>query len=341
MEFNLDDEYYQKYQKYKQKYIMLKQLKNNNYYIGKGGELSWWKKLLGYSDPDKEISETFLVFHIPPDFLTDIIKLKEFESMVKIEAEKINEMNESSDVFMKSKDFFEKYTKGYIVTNVNGSWNARMINKESSEITFHADVVAEYVKSLEEEKKNLQEQINEPHDSAPDFSHKEGDQKTKINREIVDTIVKVKTDYSKNVTSTMISGLQDMITKIKDNVNVNMIKKYDDQILLNIAGDITPKTVNDDSFLTLLNGSLKIGPESPLNFILQIQNYNDSDENIVLFQELNAVTTSNKTWKDIKSIITADIKVQSEATKAKEEELRQQIEDKERAEMADKTQITT
>jgi hypothetical protein len=159
--------------------------------------------------------------------------------------------------------------------------------------------------------------------------------------EIVDTIVKVKTDYSKNVTSTMISGLQDMITKIKDNVNVNMIKKYDDQILLNIAGDITPKTVNDDSFLTLLNGSLKIGPESPLNFILQIQNYNDSDENIVLFQELNAVTTSNKTWKDIKSIITADIKVQSEATKAKEEELRQQIEDKERAEMADKTQITT
>jgi hypothetical protein len=334
MEFNLDDEYYQKYQKYKQKYIMLKQLKNNNYYIGKGGELSWWKKLLGYSDPDKEISETFLVFHIQPDFLTDIKQLKEFESMVKIEAEKINEMNESSDVFMKSKDFFDKYTKGYIVTNVNGTWKARMINKESSEISFHADDVTEYIKNLEEEKKNLEEKKNELHDSVLDFSHNIEDQKTNINRDIVNTIDKVKTDYSKSVISTMISGLQDMIKKIKDDLSVIIIKKYDDQILLNIAADITPKTNADDSFLKLLNVSLKIPQESQLNFILQIQNYNDSDTDILLFQDLNPVTTSNLTWKDIKNIITADSKLQSEATNAREEELRLQIEEKERNEKA-------
>jgi len=130
----------------------------------------------------------------------------------------------------------------------------------------------------------------------------------------------------------MISGLQDMIKKIKDDLSVILIKKYDDQILLNIAADITPKTNEDDSFLKLLNVSLKIPPESQLNFILQIQNYNDSDTDILLFQDLNPVTTSNATWKDIKNIITADIKVQSEATKAKEEELRLQIEERERNE---------
>lgn len=340
MELNLNDEYYKKYQKYKQKYIMLKQLKYNNELEG-GFMNDLWHAIFGSGDKVEKITETFLVFHIQADILTDIKQLKEFEPMVKIEAEKINEMDKSSGVFMKSEDFFDKYGKGYIITNVNDSWNARMINKESSKISFHADEIAVYIKELEEELKKLEDQKNVLDDSVLDFGHTIEDQKTDINRNIVNSIDKAKIDYSRNLISTKISGLQDMINKIKGDIHVNMMKKYDNLIILNVTGEITPKTVDDDSFLTLLNVSLKVVQDSPLNFILQIQNYNDSDENIVLFQELNAVTTSNKTWKDIKSIITADIKAQSEATKAKEEELRLQIEEKERAEKAQIQPVAT
>jgi hypothetical protein len=252
---------------------------------------------------------------------------------------KAEKMNESSDVFMRSEDFFDKYLKGYIITNVNGSWNARMINKESSKISFHGDDVVGYIKNLEEQLKNLEDQKNVLDDSILDFNHNKDDQQTEINRGIVNSIDKAKIDYSRNLILTKISGLQDMIKKIKENLDVIMIKKYDNQNLPNVATDITPNTVDDDSFLTLLNVSLKISTDVSLNFILQIQNYNDSDENILLFQELNAVTTSNGVWKGIKKIITDDIKAQSEATKAREEELRLQIEEKEK-ERSGKTEGT-
>ena len=338
MELNLNDEYYQKYQKYKKKYIMLKQLKNNNELKG-GGIIDSIMQTFGFGKKeDEEITETFLVFHIPPEILGDINQLQEFIPLTELNVEKdMNAIDEkkdnNTDVFMKSNAFFEKYIRGYIITNINGSWRARFINDESTKISFHYDEISAYIQKLKEIKNEELPQIIDEFDHKPD----EG---SKTNKAISNYIHTEITDVIKNIDATKKKEIENKIRSIEEFASTNTLKRYDEIELNNV--NITPKDDLDESFLKFLKISLNITDDArPLNFILKIQKYTEGDEYIKIDDEIHPVTIAYSSWKTLNTTIKTDKANKAIENKEKEEKIKQQQAEIDRLENEAKSKATT
>lgn len=343
MELNLNDEYYQKYQKYKKKYIMLKQLKNNNELKG-GGIINSIMQIFGFGKKEEEeITETFLVFHIPSEILSDINQLQEFIPLTELNVEKDINMNaidekkdNNTDVFMKSNAFFEKYIRGYIITNINGSWKARFINDESTKISFHYDEISAYIQKLKEIKNEELPQIVDEFDHKPD----EG---SKTNKTISTYIQTEITDLIKSIDATKKKEIENKIRLIEEYASTNTLKRFDEIELNNV--NITPKNDLDESFLKFLKMSLNITNDTddarPLNFILKIQKYNDGDEYIKIDDEIHPVTIAYSSWKTLNTTIKTDKANKAIENKEKEEKIKQQQAEIDRLENEAKSKATT
>jgi hypothetical protein len=122
MEVNLDDKYYQKYIEYKQKYLMLKQLKNNNDLEGGGVFDSIFGK-------KKDPIETTQSINTDGEYL--VFYLDEAEQDLKKYYRYINDKSLDKNLF--NSTFFEK---AYIVTKKNNSFICKLItNEKNKDIT--------------------------------------------------------------------------------------------------------------------------------------------------------------------------------------------------------------
>jgi hypothetical protein len=184
MELNLDEEYYNKYIKYKKRYLMLKQLKNNNDL--EGGWFWPFTALFGTGEtpivenkePQVEQGPTYgpkmyLVFTISENDLTDPSKLTQFtdltlKSAMKRTLQQINTNNESDQgdqanqddqntnnetndkikIFMKCDKFFETYTDAFLLFKKNEIWYSRLLNKDTNKMTFTFQDVESYLEPL-------------------------------------------------------------------------------------------------------------------------------------------------------------------------------------------------
>lgn len=130
MELNLDDEYYQKYMKYKQRYHMLKQLKNNNELEGGIWPFDGWdnskkkeeeaaaQAAAAAAQEAEDKVETYLVFHYTDE--TDPTKknkiINQFRRVEsRTSAIKANK-DKNVDLFFSLKEFHTHFKDAYIIT---------------------------------------------------------------------------------------------------------------------------------------------------------------------------------------------------------------------------------
>ncbi len=170
MELNLDDEYYQKYMKYKQRYHMLKQLKNNKQYEGEGGVFRTLLSSLGLVKSQQQIDDEknqnnenanvgevkppingYLVFHFPEEFLTQEDKVNNFQRV----GGRASAINDDSDLFLSLDKFYEYYSDAYIITteeeedvegNVKNVTKYKYIDKSSMGMNIEYEEFNKYIK---------------------------------------------------------------------------------------------------------------------------------------------------------------------------------------------------
>jgi hypothetical protein len=190
MELNLDDEYYQKYMKYKQRYHMLKQLKNNNELEG-GGVIDMIRSALGYKTSQQKLeeeertnqaaeeavaaeaaanTETYLVFHFPAEFSDQELREKIIKQFRRVESrtsaiETLTSMINPEqagkeidiDLFFSLKDFYTYFTDGYVITaNIKeGKSQIKYINEKSQGMTIEFD---NFINHINYQKNKLNDQ---------------------------------------------------------------------------------------------------------------------------------------------------------------------------------------
>jgi hypothetical protein len=141
LNLNLNNKYYEKYIKYKKRYIMLRQLKNNNELEGgMFGQFfaDWFSKKPDQVAPEEpqDTTKYYLVFHVPDT--TDASKLKMFKNLViknvvkkstlsnseennEENNEVTNDADEINKTFMNKIKFINEFKQAYIITNKKDS----------------------------------------------------------------------------------------------------------------------------------------------------------------------------------------------------------------------------
>jgi hypothetical protein len=302
MELNLDDEYYQKYIKYKERYIMLKQLKNNMEL--EGGEQKWLKDYYFYKNPEEENLEpqneieTFLVFN---NEYTTYDELKMFSKLVFKSVDNTvikkgenrddpNEQNIQEDddkkMLMTLEEFYKQFIYGYVVEKNGNEYKYKLYDKEITNTEYKYEKIEEYLKNLR--KNYILEHFS---DKRPD---NENDQK------IYDLIDRQIRKFNEENITFFETNIETKIqSEIKDSTLMKTILEYSYQKLTNFNDNILDST-NNTLFLNKINEEVK-RKEKPLNMLIKIDiNQLETFKNIS-YIESEANNTS--TYLNIQTII--------------------------------------
>jgi hypothetical protein len=169
LNLNLNNKYYEKYIKYKKRYIMLRQLKNNNELEGGmfGNFFADWFSKKPDQAPLEEPQDTtkyYLVFHVLDT--SDASKLKMFKNLViknvvkkstlgnneennEENNEVINDADEINKTFMNKIKFIDEFIQGYIIRNKKDSegnykTDYKLIDKNSTSILIQYNQIKKH-----------------------------------------------------------------------------------------------------------------------------------------------------------------------------------------------------
>lgn len=325
MELNLDDEYYQKYIKYKQRYMMLKQLKNNNDLEGgfmqewkKNQDQEWLKDYFFYKYPEVENlepeqeKETFLVFNNEFTTYEDLkmfskLILKSVDNSVIKKSDNKDDPNEQNvqededkKFLMTLEDFYTKFKYGYIVEKNGSEYTYKLYDPEKKLTEYEYKTIDDYLTDL---KKNyIFEHFT---DIKP---NKENANDLAIYNLISENIKKYNDE---NITFFETSIENKIKSEIKDSIYMKTLLEYSSQKMSSFNEQILNST-NNTLFLSKLSDEVK-KKEKPLNMLIKIDiNQFNTKENIS-YIESEANNTS--AYLDIQTIINEYMK----AKKAKED----------------------
>lgn len=320
MELNLDDEYYQKYIKYKNRYMMLKQLKNNIEL--EGGEQIWLKDYFLYKNPEEQNLEpqneieTFLVFN--NDFAT-YEELKMFTKFVfksvdntvikkgDIEEQNIQE-DDDKKMLMTVEEFYDKFIYGYIVEKNGNEYKYKLYDVEKKNTLYDYKIIDDYLNNL---KNNY---------TLEHYGDTKPNKENKNDLELYNLIFTKTAKYTEESKTFFETNIEENIKKdIRDSKPMKTLLEYSFQNLTTFNEKILDST-NNTLFLNKLSEEVKI-KEKPLNMLIKIDvNQFDTREKIY-FIESEANNTSN--YINILAIIneyrkTKKAKEDSKITPAKE-----------------------
>jgi hypothetical protein len=304
MELNLDDEYYQKYIKYKQRYTMLKQLKNNIEL--EGGGQKWWTDYYIYPNPETVEdpilypTETFLVFN--NEFAT-YEELKMFSKFVfkSVDNDVIkkgdykddpNEQNIQEDddkkILMTLEEFYDKFTYGYIVEKNGTEYQFKLYDKDKKTTLYNYKTIDDYLKNL---KNNFT--LEHYGDTKPE--------KGNINDlELYNLIVAKTTKYTEDSRNFFETNIEENIENdIRKSKAMKTLLEYSFQKMKGFNEQILDSS-NNTLFLSKLTAEIK-KDEKPLNMLIKIDVNQFNVNEKIYFIESEANNTS--TYLNIQTII--------------------------------------
>jgi len=317
MELNLDDEYYQKYIKYKQRYMMLKQSKNNNEF--EGG--NFFGRLFGYGNKTEETNnnneqnnendenvQTYLLFHFPQNYLENPEKILPYERIYK----RSSATTKKDDInkFLNVDQFFLDYNDAIIITTDGTTSDMRYIDKDSKGINIPFEKFEEYIN---EEKKKLtidQDQQNEENKIIEikyidDYSEKDLNENDNINVNILNNKIKI---FNNKIIELLNLNIDSMKNEFERDPKIINLKKYSTKKLNMVIDEslIIDETQPDNSKKQKNTFFDKFKPNNtniPLvnnlepNMIFHIENFNNDDDKFFI-SEFNIIT-KNQTYNDI------------------------------------------
>lgn len=305
MEANLDEVYYEKYQQYKQKYIELKQLKNNNL---DGG--FWFRYFNSQKSTDNNVNSSnnvnpnengrYLVFSIDNtidlDDIANEVKFNEYKEYVQT-----NYSNDANkvDVTFNSKAYFNlKYdNKAYIIDKNLNEITCNMITK---------DVEPNFYSKLESIKEIFS--INKP-ENDPTINNITDNCFKNYDELISSNFNKIQTDMTFSPIKNKLQLAQTEFKTTLETERKNFIKNYEDfkekiASTIDFSKYLKYKTItyqtnynfikdNSEKFLTELINKIKseTNEEIPdLNMIIKI---NDNDQDYKYAEFIGGDSISN------------------------------------------------
>jgi len=344
MELNLDEEYYNKYIKYKKRYLMLRQLKNNNDLEG-----GWpWpiSLILGTGETPVEVpqvpqapsygSKMYLVFTISADDLTNPLKLTQFTDLslrtaMKRNMRQINTNNESDQgdqninnetndnkekTFMKCDEFFKTYSDAYLLLQKDDKWYYRLLNKDTNKMTFSYEEVNSYLESIKIKIDGFpsKDDIQSKDDisSKDDIPSKDGTPqfiygyKNKEDNTMNNEIISLINKEISIYVENNNKYLEDKTATFKETIKTNSkIRILETFVETQLPSNLDPNlVVPNEKFLVRFNNHFRSEP--PQNMILEIKPYINGDIDFT-YDNLSDITASNQTFLDIVVVISTKL----------------------------------
>lgn len=340
MELNLDEEYYNKYIKYKQRYLMLKQLKNNNEL--EGGD--WWPPWKWFSsevvaeEPQPEQpqgpvlgDEMFLVYTVSQADLDDPLKLTQYENlsskgavlrtMKKIKKDtnsnnvgnNENEADQNTNIEPEN-EIIETDNKEKVFMNCTDFFktytDAYLLFKEdgiwkSRFINNDTNTMTFTYEDILAYQKSLDPKTSGTQEFPFNTKNSKDGNKT-LNDDIIDFM---NLEYKNYITKSN-SNLNTILKEFKEEIidmysKISILQIYKTEIL---ASHLDPTnfvpTKEGDTYLSKFNEEFKLNGENkvPKNMILQIKPYNNTDVEF-RYDKLSDITANNQTYLVINSQI--------------------------------------
>ena len=337
MELNLDEEYYNKYIKYKQRYLMLKQLKNNNEL--EGGAWPWpLSMIFGSSEvvaeepkpeqPQGPVlgDEMFLVYTISTADLQNPLKLTQYENLSSKGAvlrtmKKIKDTNSNN---VESNENEADQTTNIEPENENNENN----NKEKvfmnctdffktytdAYLLFKEDGIwkSRYIDKDTNTMTFTYEDILaytkslDPKTSGTQKFPFESNNSQTANDNIINFINSEYTNYIEKSDKNLIPILDEFKKIIEIDPKISILQQYKSEQLSLALDPILYKPLKEgDTYLGKFNEEFKLSGEGKIkNMIMQIKPYKNADVEF-RYDKLSDITAYNQTYLDINSIISA------------------------------------
>jgi hypothetical protein len=298
MEINLDDKYYQKYIEYKQKYLLLKQLKNNDELDLEGGMFGLWGSKKTEKTPSSETTDgDYLVFTI------DTIDKSSYIYLIDQNSTKSIDMN---DFLLKHKDkaylLNKKGTRltGSIITKDKNTKIDTVISTMRKKLFIDKDIPLDEKKHIYTENQQLNEVIKKY-----DTYYREVDKilRTDTNNEVINAaILKFRTEFLNNseiMKTNMITYHKNLKTTFSNILSMSEFSKYKS---ITIDYDNPFDNSNGDKFLNNLNTKIKseTGSDSNLNMIIKIYPIRPADTEYNFTKRGTTSISFTQKYKDIK-----------------------------------------
>jgi hypothetical protein len=315
MEANLDEEYYEKYLQYKQKYLMLKQLKNNNNDLEGGG--SWFSSLFGSKEeeapapapdaapvpdanPAPDASNgttdgTYLVFFI------DEMKYNNYEQVKVFIQDYWNEIPvKDGHNFYKKKAFQNDYHENaYIVKKQGNIYTYKIISNIFNESNFDDEFTQ--ITNLKESLENIKTTTNCTCEIPKTNLIENENFQINLIKDKYNVISKLyeilSDDYNKAIgflNTTFGNTIEDIKKKIESFENEDQIIKYK----TNTMDTFSSEVFNIDTIPTFFN-SFKNKTTKEMNMIIKIQDNDNEDEYRFNGTILDKSVSRTKMYEDI------------------------------------------
>jgi hypothetical protein len=326
MEANLDEEYYKQYLEYKQKYLMLKQLKNNNDL--EGGMFGWLRGKKKIEEPETEDTDgTYLVF-----WISETQYEKNFDEIKFFSHEYHNDFKiKSKDgIEFIDKKFFEDIfnENAYIVTKYGPTYTYSIITKDiKNEKGPYYDQEYEEMDSLIKTLEEFDASCDCKKTNSLIFDKEpESIILKKYYKEIMETFNKNINDYNDRETqkeAAIKTQIDDLKEKIKAELLTSNMKKYKTNTL-EFTDEIFDVTKRDEFLNKLqtasqstnkMNMIIKIKDDNDAKYKFDGDNYDQRVTNTEMYARITKQIFNNKYSKNLNK---GDPEVKEAAEKAAE-----------------------